>query len=84
LVSNSNFRLIKSIYYLIDIIPREPPWGESETCLECGVKFTITNRKHHWLVFEFNFCFYLINFIILVDIVVEFYVNDVRQMKYQL
>jgi hypothetical protein len=36
----------------IDIIPREPPWGESETCLECGVRFTITNRKHHWLVFD--------------------------------
>ncbi|CAF2975730.1 unnamed protein product [Rotaria sp. Silwood2] len=32
---------------IIDIIPREPPWGESETCLECGTKFTITNRRHH-------------------------------------
>ena len=36
---------------LIDIIPREPPWGDSETCLECGMKFTITNRRHHWLEF---------------------------------
>ena len=34
----------------IDIITREPPWGESETCLACGTKFTITNRRHHWFV----------------------------------
>ncbi|CAF1118017.1 unnamed protein product [Rotaria sordida] len=32
---------------ILDNIPREPPWGESETCLECGTKFTITNRRHH-------------------------------------
>ncbi|CAF3943262.1 unnamed protein product [Adineta steineri] len=32
---------------ILDIIPHEPPWGEGETCLECGVKFTITNRRHH-------------------------------------
>ncbi|UJR21238.1 hypothetical protein I4U23_024333 [Adineta vaga] len=32
---------------ILDVIPREPPWGESETCLECGIKFTITNRRHH-------------------------------------
>ncbi|CAF3345195.1 unnamed protein product [Rotaria socialis] len=32
---------------VVDNIPREPPWGESETCLECGTKFTITNRRHH-------------------------------------
>ncbi|CAF2499543.1 unnamed protein product [Rotaria sp. Silwood2] len=32
---------------ILDIITREPPWGESETCLECGMKFTITNRRHH-------------------------------------
>jgi rabankyrin-5 len=34
--------------FSLDIITREPPWGESETCLECGIKFTITNRRHHW------------------------------------
>ncbi|CAF4970877.1 unnamed protein product, partial [Rotaria sp. Silwood1] len=32
---------------ILDIITREPPWGESEICLECGMKFTITNRRHH-------------------------------------
>ncbi|CAF0740586.1 unnamed protein product [Adineta steineri] len=32
---------------ILDIITREPPWGEGETCLECGMKFTITNRRHH-------------------------------------
>ncbi|CAF3694746.1 unnamed protein product [Rotaria socialis] len=32
---------------ILDIITREPPWGEGETCLECGTKFTITNRRHH-------------------------------------
>lgn len=36
--------------YFLDIITREPPWGQSETCLECAMKFTITNRKHHWFV----------------------------------
>ena len=34
----------------VDVITREPPWGESETCLECATKFTITNRRHHWSV----------------------------------
>ncbi|UJR28238.1 hypothetical protein I4U23_009488 [Adineta vaga] len=32
---------------ILDVITREPPWGESEICLECGTKFTITNRRHH-------------------------------------
>lgn len=37
-----------SITHFVDTIPREPPWGESETCLECAGRFTLTNRKHHW------------------------------------
>ncbi len=56
LVSNGLDSYLFYYYYLIDIITREPPWGESETCLECGMKFTITNRRHHWFgIFEFIF-----------------------------
>ncbi|CAF1239781.1 unnamed protein product, partial [Didymodactylos carnosus] len=32
---------------ILDTLQREPPWGDSDNCLECGMKFTITNRKHH-------------------------------------
>ena len=31
-----------------DMLNEEPPWTEGETCLECGVKFSISTRKHHW------------------------------------
>ena len=59
-MSESIFIYLKFIRISIDIIPREPPWGESETCLECGMKFTITNRRHHWLVFIKEIFSYLI------------------------
>ena len=49
-ILGKELKLYYYIYFnlIIDIISHEPPWGESETCLECGLKFTITNRRHHW------------------------------------
>ena len=35
------------LYRLLDFLPAEPPWTGNETCLECGLKFGLTNRKHH-------------------------------------
>ncbi len=35
------------LYRLLDFLPQEPPWTVNDQCLECGVKFGITNRKHH-------------------------------------
>lgn len=32
----------------LDMLSSEPPWSEGEICLECGVKFGIKTRKHHW------------------------------------
>lgn len=32
---------------LLDYLPQEPIWSESDTCLECGLKFSLTVRKHH-------------------------------------
>jgi hypothetical protein len=52
---NSSSLLDNDCNSFIDIITREPPWGVSESCLECGMKFTITNRRHHWcVVFSFE------------------------------
>ena len=31
-----------------DMLSQEPPWSEGEICIECGVKFSIKTRKHHW------------------------------------
>ncbi|GAB1599554.1 rabankyrin-5-like, partial, partial [Argonauta hians] len=35
------------IFKLLDMLSKEPPWCDGETCLECGVKFGIKTRKHH-------------------------------------
>lgn len=35
------------LYRLLEYLPQEPPWAEGDYCLECGIKFGITNRKHH-------------------------------------
>ncbi|KDR22440.1 Ankyrin repeat and FYVE domain-containing protein 1, partial [Zootermopsis nevadensis] len=32
---------------LLDNLCQEPPWAEGDICLECGVKFGLTMRKHH-------------------------------------
>lgn len=35
------------LYKLLDHLPQEPIWSDSDTCLECGLKFSLTVRKHH-------------------------------------
>ncbi|XP_076453246.1 rabankyrin-5-like [Babylonia areolata] len=35
------------LFKLLDMLSKEPPWSEGETCLECGTKFSIKTRKHH-------------------------------------
>lgn len=35
------------LYRLLEYLPQEPPWIDGAECLECQVKFGITNRKHH-------------------------------------
>lgn len=35
------------LYRLLDYLPQEPPWTDGAECLECQVKFGLTNRKHH-------------------------------------
>ncbi|XP_059177093.1 rabankyrin-5-like isoform X2 [Physella acuta] len=32
---------------LLDMLSKEPPWSDGETCLECSAKFNIKTRKHH-------------------------------------
>ena len=36
------------MFKLLDMLNKESPWVEADTCLECRSKFSITNRKHHW------------------------------------
>ena len=36
------------LYRLLESLTQEPPWAEKDLCLECGTKFTLTMRKHHW------------------------------------
>lgn len=45
-----NFKLATNqlLHRLLDELPQESPWASSEVCQECGTKFTITMRKHHW------------------------------------
>ncbi|XP_048482111.1 rabankyrin-5 [Plutella xylostella] len=35
------------LHRLLDALPAEAPWADSELCQECGTKFTLTMRKHH-------------------------------------
>ncbi|XP_055377542.1 rabankyrin-5 [Condylostylus longicornis] len=44
-----NFKLATNqlLHKLLDQLPQESPWSESELCQECGTKFTLTMRKHH-------------------------------------
>lgn len=45
-----NYKLATNqlLHNLLDQLPQESPWASSELCQECGTKFTITMRKHHW------------------------------------
>ncbi|CAG9559103.1 unnamed protein product [Danaus chrysippus] len=35
------------LHRLLDALPSEAPWADSDLCQECGTKFTLTMRKHH-------------------------------------
>ncbi|RWS12587.1 rabankyrin-5-like protein [Dinothrombium tinctorium] len=35
------------LYRLLDFLPQESPWADGDQCLECGLKFGLTTRKHH-------------------------------------
>lgn len=45
-----NFKLATNqlLHKLLDQLPQESPWATSDLCQECGAKFTIIMRKHHW------------------------------------
>lgn len=45
-----NYKLATNqlLHKLLDQLPQESPWATSDMCQECGTKFTITMRKHHW------------------------------------
>lgn len=45
-----NYKLATNqlLHKLLDQLQKESPWATSELCQECGTKFTITMRKHHW------------------------------------
>nr|CAD7396300.1 unnamed protein product [Timema poppensis] len=34
-------------FRILDHLSQEPTWAESDICLECGVKFGLTMRRHH-------------------------------------
>ncbi|XP_017140975.1 rabankyrin-5 [Drosophila miranda] len=44
-----NFKLATDqlLHKLLDQLPQESPWAESDLCQECTTKFSITMRKHH-------------------------------------
>ncbi|XP_053963428.1 rabankyrin-5 [Anastrepha ludens] len=48
-ISIFNFKLATDqlIYKLLDQLPQESPWSESDVCQECRIKFSLTVRKHH-------------------------------------
>lgn len=45
-----NYKLATNqlLHKLLDQLPKESPWSSSESCQECGTKFSLTMRKHHW------------------------------------
>lgn len=45
-----NFKLATDqlLHKLLDQLPQESPWSESDVCQECRIKFSLTVRKHHW------------------------------------
>uniref|UniRef100_A0A1I8NT83 FYVE-type domain-containing protein n=2 Tax=Stomoxys calcitrans TaxID=35570 RepID=A0A1I8NT83_STOCA len=48
-ISIFNFKLATDqlLHKLLDQLPQESPWSESDLCQECNTKFTLTMRKHH-------------------------------------
>lgn len=49
-VSIFNYKLATDqlLRKLLDHLPQESPWSESDLCQECGTKFSLMMRKHHW------------------------------------
>lgn len=45
-----NYKLATNqlLHRLLDELAAESPWATSENCQDCGSKFTLTMRKHHW------------------------------------
>lgn len=45
-----NYKLATSqlLHKLLDQLPQESPWATAEACQECGTRFSLTMRKHHW------------------------------------
>ncbi|XP_061389135.1 rabankyrin-5 [Musca vetustissima] len=48
-ISIFNFKLATDqlLHRLLDQLPQESPWSESDLCQECNSKFSLTMRKHH-------------------------------------
>ncbi|GFY63345.1 rabankyrin-5 [Trichonephila inaurata madagascariensis] len=46
-IFNNQVATKQLLYRLLDFLPKEPPWCEGETCMECSSKFGIKTRKHH-------------------------------------
>lgn len=46
-----NYKLATNqlLHRLLDQLPKESPWAAAEACQECGSRFSLTMRKHHWL-----------------------------------
>jgi hypothetical protein len=49
-VSIFNYKLATNqlLHRLLDELAVEAPWSSSNECQECGTKFSLTMRKHHW------------------------------------
>lgn len=49
-VSIFNYKLATNqlLHRLLDQLPKESPWATAEACQECGTRFSLTMRKHHW------------------------------------
>ena len=49
-VSIFNYQLATKqlLVRLLEQLSEEPPWADYDYCMECGSKFGITTRKHHW------------------------------------
>lgn len=91
-----NYKLATNqlLHKLLDQLPQESPWATSELCQECGTKFTITMRKHHWYdkikqffqkIPKINLfhLFFLFSCFRIVVIVVVFYAANVQTTIFQ-
>lgn len=49
-VSIFNFQLATNqlLHKLLDQLAKESPWTTTESCQQCGEKFSLIMRKHHW------------------------------------